>query len=176
MYHDLRRSPNVRVADETIPELVMFAYKQHWDHLLSFGRKDVPLLIIKQLLKAAVTSLATLHDNSIVHLKIEPSNTVVDWQEQNGGTVINNAQITGMEDALYTPHDKVITKKQFGNELWRSPEAHASSEIQSPSDVFSLGIVIRVHFEEKMKIDEIYCRVSNNKKADLPAIVAWRYM
>lgn len=51
MFRDLRGSLYVRVAKDAIPNQSMFAYKYFKDHLLSFAQRDVPLTILRKVLK-----------------------------------------------------------------------------------------------------------------------------
>lgn len=51
MYSDLRSSPYIRVADDAIPNQSMFAYKYFKDYLLSFAQKDIPLALVKRILR-----------------------------------------------------------------------------------------------------------------------------
>ncbi|KAF2866398.1 kinase-like domain-containing protein [Massariosphaeria phaeospora] len=114
MFADLRDSPYIRVADDAIPDRSMFAYKYLRDHLLSFG---------------------------IVHTDIKANNIMVDWEETDGNVHIQRVQIADLEDAAYVPDDEVVFRRQVGNWMWRSPEAHASSKVQKLSDIFSFGVV-----------------------------------
>ncbi len=46
------------------------------------------------------------------------------------------------EDAAYVPPGSNIVGKYVGNWMWRSPEAHAQSHVNKPSDIFSFGVVV----------------------------------
>ena len=50
-------------------------------------------------------------------------------------------KLTDLEDGIYVPPGSDILGKQAGNQMWRSPEAHASGRLNKPSDIFSFGIV-----------------------------------
>ena len=71
MFNDLRRSPYIRVADDTIPDQSMFAYKYLKDHLLSFVQRDIPLPLMKQILRDSLRGIAGLHEKDIVHMDIQ---------------------------------------------------------------------------------------------------------
>ncbi|RMD42378.1 hypothetical protein DV735_g2739, partial [Chaetothyriales sp. CBS 134920] len=142
MYTDLQRCPYVRVADDTIVDQSMFAYKYFRDHLLSFAQRDVPLPLTKRILRNSLRGIAALHEKGIVHTDIKPNNIMVDWDEtQNGNLNVEHVQIADLEDAAYVPDDCAIVGRQAGNWMWRSPEAHASGQVQKPSDIFSFGVV-----------------------------------
>lgn len=142
MFNDLRKSPYIRVADDSIPDKSMFAYKHYKDHLLSFAQKDVPLPLMKRVLRDSLRGIAALHEKGIVHTDIKPNNIMVDWDTANGNTTVCQVLLADLEDAAYVPNDSAIVGRQVGNYMWRSPEAHASGEVHKPSDIFSFGVVV----------------------------------
>ncbi|KAL8974223.1 MAG: hypothetical protein Q9197_001536 [Variospora fuerteventurae] len=141
MFDDLRMSPSVRVADDTIPDQSMFAYKYLKDHLLSFAQKDVSLSLMKRILRDSLRGIAALHERGIVHTDIKANNILVDWNETDGHITVGQVQVADLEDAAYVPDHSAIVGRQVGNWMWRSPEAHASGQVHKPSDIFSFGIV-----------------------------------
>jgi serine/threonine protein kinase len=143
MFSDLKRSPYVRVANDALPDECMFAYKYFKDHLLSFAQKDIPLPLMKRILRDSLRGIAALHEKDIVHTDIKANNIMVDWDELDGHTTIQQVQIADIEDAAYVPDNCAIVGGQVGNWMWRSPEAHASAQVHKPSDIFSFGIVVR---------------------------------
>jgi serine/threonine protein kinase len=142
MFEDLRSSPYVRVSDDACPEESVFAYKYLRDHLLSFVQKDIPLLTMKRILRDALRGIAALHSKGIVHTDIKANNILVEWKEQNGEIIVEQVQVADVEDAAYVPENCVIRGRQVGNWMWRSPEAHASAAVHTPSDMFSFGLVV----------------------------------
>lgn len=56
--------------------------------------------------------------------------------------VIHQVQLADIEDAAYVPPGYDIVGKQVGNQMWRSPEAHALGRVNKPSDIFSFGVVV----------------------------------
>ncbi len=70
MYRSLRSCPHLRVSCDTIPEQSTFVYKYLSDDLLSLAQKDLPLMLVKRILKDALRGLAALHDRDIVHTGI----------------------------------------------------------------------------------------------------------
>jgi serine/threonine protein kinase len=145
MFSDLRRSPYIRVADDAIPDQSMFAYKYFKDHLLSFTQRDIPLPLMKRILRDSLRGIAALHEKGIVHTDIKANNIMVDWDESDGHTTIQQVQIADIEDAAYVPDNCAIVGRQVGNWMWRSPEAHASAQVHKPSDIFSFGIVVSLN-------------------------------
>ncbi|KAH7348172.1 kinase-like domain-containing protein [Pyrenochaeta sp. MPI-SDFR-AT-0127] len=141
MFGDLQRSPYVRVADDAFPDHSMFAYKYFRDHLLSFAQTDVPLPLIKRILRDSLRGIAALHQKGIVHTDIKANNIMVDWSAKDNNTIIQQVQIADIEDAAYIANDQALIGRQVGNWMWRSPEAHASGQVHKPSDIFSFGIV-----------------------------------
>lgn len=61
---------HVRLAVDTIPNKSMFVFEHFTDHLLNLVQKDLPLVVIKRILKNALTGIAELHDWDIVHTGI----------------------------------------------------------------------------------------------------------
>lgn len=70
MYRSLRSCPHLRVSCDTISEQSTFVYKYLSDDLLSLTQKDLPLTLVKRILKDALRGLAALHDRDIVHTGI----------------------------------------------------------------------------------------------------------
>lgn len=55
---------------------------------------------------------------------------------------VEKVQLADLEDSAYVPPDCAIVGKQTGNWMWRSPEAHAAGPVDTPSDMFSFGVVV----------------------------------
>ncbi|KAJ8117623.1 hypothetical protein OPT61_g1209 [Boeremia exigua] len=141
MFDDLRSSPYLRVSDDTCPDESVFVYKYVRDHLLSFVQNEVPLSITKRVLRDSLRGIATLHSKGIVHTDIKANNILIEWKDQGGEMTVEQVQVADIEDAAYVPEDRVIKGRQVGNWMWRSPEAHASAAVHTPSDMFSFGLV-----------------------------------
>ncbi|KAF2493085.1 kinase-like protein [Lophium mytilinum] len=144
MFDDIRNSPYspyVRIADDSIPNKSMFAYKFFKGHLLGFVQKDVPLSVTKRILRDALRGIAAMHDKGIVHTDIKANNIMAEWNEKDGEVVVEQVQLADIEAAAYVPDNSVLRGEQLGNIMWRSPEAHASGEVHKPSDIFSFRIV-----------------------------------
>lgn len=67
---------------------------------------------------------------------------MMDWEEDRDGIKVAHVQLTDLEDAASVPPGYDISGRQVGNFMWRSPEAHAGSGVEKPSDMFSFGIVV----------------------------------
>jgi serine/threonine protein kinase len=93
----LRGNANhVRLAVHTTPDKSMFVFEHMTGHLLTLAQKDVPLVVIKRILKNALTGIAELHGQDIVHtgpfvhfeildsnllfIDNKPDNVFVNWQ------------------------------------------------------------------------------------------------
>lgn len=61
---------HVRLAVDTIPDRSMFVFEHFTGHLLTLAQKNLPLVVIKRILKDALTGLAKLHEQDIVHTGI----------------------------------------------------------------------------------------------------------
>lgn len=58
---------HVRLVKDTIPDKSMFVFEYFDDHLLRLAQKDLPIAVIKRILKDALRGIAELHDQDIVH-------------------------------------------------------------------------------------------------------------
>ncbi|OBT80373.1 hypothetical protein VF21_00747 [Pseudogymnoascus sp. 05NY08] len=66
---------------------------------------------------------------------------LIDYENSSNGFVIKSVQLADLENAAYVPPGSAIIGSQVGNQLWRSPEAHAQGPVNLSSDIFSFGIV-----------------------------------
>lgn len=57
-------------------------------------------------------------------------------------TIVEQVQVTDLENAAYIPKGRCIKGMLAGNDNWRSPEAHFKGELNKPTDIFSFGIVV----------------------------------
>ncbi|KAI2707642.1 hypothetical protein CBS147332_6700 [Penicillium roqueforti] len=148
-FEDLREVNNrlrgnashVRLVVDTILNKSMFVFENFTGHLLTLAQKDSPLPVTKKILKDALTGLAELHDQDIVHTDIKPDNVFINWQDRNGKIIVDKVQLGNLEDAAHIPPGCDMVGKQAGNWMWRSPEAHARGPVNKPSDVFSFALV-----------------------------------
>ena len=62
----------------------------------------------------------------------------------NQETIVEQVQITDLENAAYLPKGRCIKGMLAGNDNWRSPEAHFKGELNKPADIFSFGVVVSV--------------------------------
>ena len=69
---------HVRLINDTVPEDSMFVFQYFADHLLRLVQKDLPLAVIKQILKDALRGIAELHDQDIVHT----GNCILPWTNE----------------------------------------------------------------------------------------------
>jgi len=138
--------------------MIIFPYMK--DDLLNLcASRQLSLRSRKRILKDALRGLAALHAENYVHTgedadsdivphtdlvtDIKPNNILVDWDPfQDKDNVVNGVQIVDVEDACRVPHGRNIVGLQVGNWMWRSPEAHAQGPVNTPSDMFSFGLVV----------------------------------
>ncbi|KAI3085200.1 hypothetical protein CBS147339_1450 [Penicillium roqueforti] len=132
---------HVRLTVDTIPNKSMFVFETFTGHLLTLAQKGLPLPVTKKILKDALTGLAQLHDQDIVHTDIKQDNVFINWQDRNGKIIVDKVQLGNLEDAAHIPPGCDMVGKQAGNWMWRSPEAHARGPVNKPSDVFSFALV-----------------------------------
>ena len=76
---------------------------------------------------------------------IKPNNVFVDYNENPAGAIaVKQVQIGDLEMGSVIPPCLNVRGARLGNLMWRSPEAHAASHINLPSDMFSFGLVVSV--------------------------------
>lgn len=74
---------------------------------------------------------------------IKPNNILFDYEETTGDDIaIKSVQISDLEDAVLLPPGKNLKGCLCGNRLWRSPESWARARQNTPSDMFSFGVVV----------------------------------
>lgn len=152
---------HVRLSMDTIPDKSMFVFDHFTGHLLTLAQKNLPLAVIKRILKDALTGLAELHEQDIIHtgifpavlleyrasnnlsfLDIKADNIFINWQHCHDQVIIHQVQLGDLEDAAHIPPGCDMVGKQAGNWIWRSPEAHARGPVNKPSDIFSFALVV----------------------------------
>ncbi|EFW16502.1 conserved hypothetical protein [Coccidioides posadasii str. Silveira] len=92
----------------------------------------------------ALRGIAALHERDIVHTDIKANNILINWRiekEDPRKIVVDQVQLSDVEDAVHLHPGHSIIGKQLGNYMWRSPEAHARGPINKASDIFSFGVV-----------------------------------
>lgn len=136
--------PYLRVVADDIQEHQLFTYNYLSDDLLNAARrKDLTPTVRKRILRDALRGLAELHSRGIVHTDIKANNILVDITETPGiAATVKKVQISDLESAADPPPGKSIKGPLLGNHMWRSPEAHVREKVNTPSDVFSFGIVV----------------------------------
>ncbi|KAI1502568.1 kinase-like domain-containing protein [Biscogniauxia marginata] len=123
LYRGLQSCPHLRVPCDTIPERSAFVYRYLSDTLLSLAQEDLPLSLVKRILKDALRGLSALHDRDTVHTDIKADNILVQRSDPHSATV-DLVQLADLEDSAHVP-----------------PGSHASGPVNKPSDMFSFGIV-----------------------------------
>ncbi|EGE08041.1 CMGC/CDK protein kinase [Trichophyton equinum CBS 127.97] len=134
--------PNLRVAKDTVPEHLLFIYDFLTEDLLGLARRDsLSCTARKRILRDSLTGLAALHERGILHGDIKPNNIFVDCDLVDGTIKVERAQIGDLEMGSMIPPGLNVRGARLGNPMWRSPESHAAARINTPSDVFSFGLV-----------------------------------
>ncbi|EZF39065.1 serine/threonine protein kinase [Trichophyton rubrum D6] len=123
----LASCPGLRVAKDTVPEHLLFTYDFLTEDLLGLARKDgFSYTARKRILRDSLTGLAALHERGILHGDIKPSNIFVDYDLVDGTIKIERAQIGDLE---------------MGSMIPPGVNSHAAARINTPSDIFSFGLV-----------------------------------
>ncbi|KAI0818037.1 kinase-like protein [Xylaria sp. FL0064] len=139
----VEHSPHVRIAVDSIPERHMFVFPYLEKGLLHVDTAALSSVAKKAIIRDALTGLADLHDEHIIHTDIKPTNIMMDsFKQQNGEIEWCNVQITDLEAAvILPPKAKGLTDRLSGNHFWRSPEAWARGIQNTPSDIYSFAVV-----------------------------------
>jgi serine/threonine protein kinase len=100
---------------------------------------------------------------------IKPNNILLDYDETaDNELTIRGVQISDLEDAVFLPPGKNLKGCLCGNQLWRSPESWARARQNTPSDVFSFGVVAIY-----VMVDDMIFRVNDS---ELGGDNAWRHI
>ncbi|KAF1348903.1 kinase domain-containing protein [Delphinella strobiligena] len=137
----LPESPYIRLPFDHIPEQPVLVYRYLTDDFNTLVKKEISNRDKRKILKAALQGLAEMHAKDIVHLDIKPDNIMVDCRRTPKEILIENVQISDLENAAYLPKGRCIKDMLPGNDSWRSPEGHFKGELNKPSDIFSFGIM-----------------------------------
>ncbi|KZL66695.1 serine/threonine protein kinase (calcium/calmodulin dependent protein kinase) [Colletotrichum tofieldiae] len=123
----------------------------------------------KSILRSALSGLAVLHEKGIIHTDIKPNNILIDYDDDARDDIkIHSVQISALEDAVVLPSGKNLKGCLCGNQLWRSPESWARARQNTPSDVFSFG-VLTIY----VMLNDMIFRVSDD---ELSSEDAWRHI
>ncbi|KAI1752906.1 kinase-like domain-containing protein [Xylaria castorea] len=139
----VEQSPHIRTAVDSIPDRHMFVFPYLEKGLLHVDTVALSSVAKKAIIRNALTGLADLHDEHIIHTDIKPTNIMMDsFKQQNGDLEWGNVQITDLEAAvILPPKAKGLAGRLSGNHFWRSPEAWAKGIQNTPSDIYSFAVV-----------------------------------
>ncbi|KAF1955136.1 serine/threonine protein kinase [Byssothecium circinans] len=166
--------PNLRTAIDTIPDFELLVYRFLAGNLLQISQKPLAEATRKSILKSALIGLAGLHDKGIIHTDIKPNNILLDYEDAAGGDIaVRCVQISDLEDAVILPPGDNIGGCLCGNQLWRSPESWARAGQNTPSDIFSFGVVIIY-----VMLNDMVFRVSDEElgSEDVWRHILWRHI
>ncbi len=164
----LASCPNLRTVVDTVPDFELFVYHFLAGNLLQISQRPLSKETRRSILRSALTGLTELHDRGIVHTgesyfgcvtpenpgdeekeegtdniaDIKPDNILLNCEEAAGDDhATQSVQISDLEDAVLLPSGKNLKGCLCGNQLWRSPESWARARQNTPSDMFSFGVV-----------------------------------
>ncbi|EGP89843.1 Ca2+/calmodulin-dependent protein kinase [Zymoseptoria tritici IPO323] len=143
MYARTIDSPHVRKLLDTVPAHKIFVFEYLNEDLLKLTWKKLPSPVLRSILKAGLRGLASLHEKDIVHTDVKADNFLVQIALDDDPSKIRleKVELGDLEDSAPIPNGQSLVGAQLGNDMWRSPEAHAMGPIKTPSDMFSFGIV-----------------------------------
>lgn len=154
---------------DTIPDFELFVYHFLAADLLQISQKPLSKETKRSVLRSALTGLAELHDRGIIHTDIKPNNILLNYEETTDNELsIKSVQISDLEDSALLPPGKNLKGCLCGNELWRSPESWARARQNTPSDMFSFGVVVIY-----VMLNDMIFRVSDE---ELGGKDAWRHI
>ena len=67
IYDRIGSHAHIRTLSDTIPARRMFVFDHFGENLLEFAERQLPLALIKWILKCALQGLAALHERDLVH-------------------------------------------------------------------------------------------------------------
>ena len=85
---------------------------------------------------------------------MKPDNVLIEWKSDHDGINVSQVQLSGLEEGVHLPPSYHLYDKLVGHFLWRSPEGHAQGLVNTPSDMFSFGLVVRRYQAWKLPILE----------------------
>ncbi|QSS55572.1 hypothetical protein I7I53_03488 [Histoplasma capsulatum var. duboisii H88] len=169
LQQQLSACPNMRSVVDTVPDLDLFIYQFLAGDLLRLSQTPLPQETKIYILQCVLHGLADMHERGVLHNDIKANNILVDYDESiQGQTIINNVQISDLEDAVLVPPGKWLRGPLCGNAIWRSPGGWCRSHQNEASDVFSFAIVMIY-----IMLNEMVFRVSD---CELYASDSWRYV
>ncbi|TIC93992.1 Mitogen-activated protein kinase mpkC [Colletotrichum higginsianum] len=166
--------PNLRTAIDAVPDFELLVYPFLAGDLLQISQKPLAPATRKYILKSALRGLAGLHEKGIIHTgpdgltDIKPNNILLDYDVAGDDITVRNVQVSDLEDAMVIPPGKNLRDCLRGNQLWRSPESWARARQNTPSDIYSFGVVIIY-----VMLNEMVFRVRDE---ELAAKDAWRHV
>ncbi|TKW50694.1 Cyclin-dependent kinase 1 [Colletotrichum tanaceti] len=159
---------NLRTAVDTVPDFELLVYPFLAGDLLQISQKPLAPATRKYILKSALRGLAGLHEKGIIHTDIKPNNILLDYDVAGGDITVRNVQVSDLEDAVALPPGKNLKGCLCGNQLWRSPESWARARQNTPSDIYSFGVVIIYVMLKEM--------IFRARDEELASKDAWRYV
>ncbi|KAK3295493.1 kinase-like domain-containing protein, partial [Chaetomium fimeti] len=166
----VKHSPHVRTTVDSIPDRYILVFPHLEKDLHHIKTAALSPAAKKGIIRDSLVGLANLHDKHIIHSDIKPTNIMMDsFKQVNGELGFRNVQITDLEAALVLPPEAIgVTDRLSGNCFWRSPEAWARGAQNTPSDIYSFGIVAIFTWTGRM----VFCsdeatRASSEARAQL---------
>ncbi|KAK2035132.1 kinase-like protein [Colletotrichum zoysiae] len=161
--------PNLRTPIDTIPAFDLFVYRFLAGHLLHISQKPLSEATRKSILKSALSGLVALHEKGIIHTDIKPNNILIDYKDGPRDEItIHSVQVSDLEDTVILPPGKNLKGCLCGNQFWRSPESWARARQNTPSDVFSFGVMTIY-----VMLNDMIFRISDD---ELNSKDAWRHI
>ncbi|KAF2839410.1 hypothetical protein M501DRAFT_1016493 [Patellaria atrata CBS 101060] len=131
----LSQTQHIRLPCDNILGLSVLVYQYFTIDLLGLVQRQIPRKAAKKVLKTCLQGISELHEREIAHLDIKPENIVVNCRYDGSELVIDQVQITDLENAAHLPGAWFIKDEPVGSDNWRSPETYFKAGITKSTDI-----------------------------------------
>ena len=119
----------------------------------------IPEIRAIAMMKEVLDAIGYAHENNVLHLDIKPSNIMID----------GSGRIKILDFGISNESTKVNTGQIMGSPLYMSPEQTLGKNIDSRSDIYSLGITLfqmltgTTPLRGNMSRDELFTKIREGK-------------
>lgn len=132
------------------------------------NKNKIDTLKIKYILNTLIAIIQILHDEDIIHRDIKPDNIIIDLS--------NNIYLIDYDISRVYDKQKTYDTTKFGTEHFAPPEQFGFSQTNYKSDIYALGMTLKVIVNEKNTdfiIDNLITNMTHfdpNKRLNLDQI------
>ncbi|MGH7474874.1 MAG: TonB family protein [Longimicrobiales bacterium] len=134
-------------------------------------RGALPLVLVESILRDLASGLNYLHGQGIVHRDLKPENIFID--ETSGRALISDF---GIAKSLQSQSNVTLSGVVIGTPAYMSPEQIDGGELDSRSDLYSLGLIGHEMLTGARPWDgeTIYSVIYKQKNEELPSLMSLR--